>query len=53
MAQMQQEPARPSALWPEVRPELEAVILRCLARAPDQRYATAADLAAALAQLRA
>ena len=53
MAQMQQEPAKPSALWPEVRPELEAVILRCLRRNVDERYASAADLGAALTQLRA
>ncbi|UXI66661.1 serine/threonine-protein kinase [Tahibacter amnicola] len=53
MAQMQQEPARPSALWPEVRPELEAVILRCLKRNVAERPRSAADLAAALAQLRA
>ncbi|MEO8670509.1 MAG: protein kinase [Tahibacter sp.] len=53
MAQMQQEPARPSALWPEIRPELEAVILRCLHRNRTERMATAAELAAALSQLRA
>ena len=53
MAQMQQEPTRPSALWPEIRPELEALILRCLGRAPGDRYPSAADLGAALAQLRA
>ncbi|HSS06163.1 MAG TPA: protein kinase, partial [Rhodanobacteraceae bacterium] len=29
-AQMRNEPIRPSKLWPEIPPELEAVILRCL-----------------------
>lgn len=53
MAQMQAEPARPSALWPEIRPELEALILRCLKRSIAERPASAAELAAALAQLRA
>lgn len=53
MAQMQQEPARPSALWPEIRPELETLILACLKRSREQRPASAAELAAALAQLRA
>jgi eukaryotic-like serine/threonine-protein kinase len=53
MAQMQQEPARPSVLWPEIRPELETLILRCLRRNSAERPASAAELAAALAQLRA
>lgn len=53
MAQMQQEPTKPSDLWPEIRPELEAVILRCLKRVPTERYASAAELGAALGQLRA
>ncbi|HVJ62999.1 MAG TPA: protein kinase [Tahibacter sp.] len=53
MAQMQQEPTRPSALWPEIRPELESLILRCLKRSAAERPASAAELAAALAQLRA
>jgi HAMP domain-containing protein len=53
MAQMQAEPARPSALWPEIRPELETLILTCLKRNRADRPASAAELAAALAQLRA
>jgi eukaryotic-like serine/threonine-protein kinase len=53
MAQMQAEPARPSALWPEIRPELEALILACLKRNRADRPASATELAAAIAQLRA
>lgn len=53
MAQMQAEPARPSALWPEIRPELESLILACLKRNRAERPSSAAELAAALAQLRA
>jgi serine/threonine-protein kinase len=53
MAQMQQTPIKPSEHWPEIPPMLEAIILRCLQRAPADRYSTALDLAQALAQLRA
>lgn len=53
MAQMQAEPVRPSALWPDIRPELETLILRCLKRSVAERPASAAELAATLAQLRA
>ncbi len=52
-AQMRDEPILPSRLWPEIPPELEAVILRCLRRDRDERYATARDLNAALTELRA
>jgi serine/threonine-protein kinase len=52
IAQMQDEPKRPSALWPEIPPDLETIILRCLRRVPDERYASAADLGVALARLR-
>jgi len=52
MAQMQDEPRTPSSLWPEVPPELEAIILRCLRRVPAERFASAAELGAALARLR-
>ena len=44
MAQMQAEPVRPSTLWPDIRPELETLILRCLkaqrGRASGQRCRT-------------
>jgi len=52
-AQMQQAPIKPSEHWPEIPPMLEAIILRCLQRRPEDRYASAADLTQALAQLRA
>ena len=47
-AHIQQLPATPSSRRPEIPPELDAVILKCLAKQPDDRYANAADLYAAL-----
>jgi len=52
-AQMRDEPILPSKLWPEIPKELEAVILKCLRRDREERYATARDLNAALTELRA
>jgi len=52
MAQMQQAPIRPSEFWPEMPPELEILILRCIARAPDDRFQSASDLGSALAAIR-
>jgi HAMP domain-containing protein len=51
--QMRDEPILPSKLWPEIPPELEAVILRCLRSDRDERYAAARDLNAALTGMRA
>lgn len=53
MAQMQQAPIRPSEYWPEIPPELEAIILRCIERKAADRYQSVAELAAALANIRA
>ncbi len=53
MAQMQQSPIRPSEYWPEIPPELEVVILRCIARSPEDRFPSVGDLGAALAAIRA
>jgi serine/threonine-protein kinase len=52
IAQTQQELIKPSAYWPEIPPPMEAIILRCLKRLPQDRFASAAELAQALAQLR-
>ncbi len=52
-AQMRDEPILPSKLWPEIPKELEAVILKCLRRDRDERYASARELNAALTELRA
>jgi eukaryotic-like serine/threonine-protein kinase len=41
----------PSQLNPEVPPEVDVVALRCLGRKPDERYASAQDLLAALERL--
>jgi eukaryotic-like serine/threonine-protein kinase len=50
--QVSDAPVRPSSLWAEIPPELEAVILRCVRSSPDARFANALDLGAALSRLR-
>jgi serine/threonine-protein kinase len=52
-AQLRNEPILPSKLWLEIPRELEAVILRCLRRDREERYASARELNAALTELRA
>src|SRR5258706_8239262 len=49
-AHLAQHPAVPSALRPEqgIPHELDAIVLRCLAKQPSDRYANAAELYAAL-----
>jgi eukaryotic-like serine/threonine-protein kinase len=46
--QVSAEPAPPSALNPAIRPSLDAIVLRVLAKDPAQRYADADELIAAL-----
>ena len=46
--QVHDEPVPPSTLRPDVPPWVEAVVLRCLAKAPADRYPTAAELETAL-----
>jgi serine/threonine protein kinase len=45
---LEQEPPSLRAIAPDVSPELEAVILRCLEKEPERRYADVAELAKAL-----
>jgi serine/threonine-protein kinase len=52
IAQTQTEPIKPSTFWAEIPPPMEAIILRCLQRKPADRFASATELAQALAQLR-
>ncbi len=51
-ARLEQEPIPPSHHWPSIPPELDAIILRCLARDPDERYSDAESLYEDLATLR-
>jgi serine/threonine-protein kinase len=46
------EPVPPAKLNPAIPAALDAVILKCLAKSPDDRYQTGEELAQALAQLR-
>ncbi|MCO5172119.1 MAG: serine/threonine protein kinase [Planctomycetes bacterium] len=45
---VKEEPPRPSRLRPDVPPALEAVVLRAMAKAPDDRFPSAEALADAL-----
>ena len=50
-AAMIADPELPSRRNPRVGPELERIILRCLARQPDDRFANAHEICAALERL--
>jgi serine/threonine-protein kinase len=44
MKHLQVQPASPSAVWREVPPALDALILRCLKKDPEERYRSVPDL---------
>lgn len=52
-AKLERDPPPPSSHWPEIPPELDAIIRRCMARDRDDRYAHTGEVLAALAPLRA
>jgi serine/threonine-protein kinase len=45
-------PAPPSTHWSQIPPRLEEIILRCLAKKPDDRFASAEELGRALETVR-
>jgi serine/threonine-protein kinase len=50
---IEEQAPRPLREWnPDIPPALEAICLKCLAKAPDARYASAAQLADALREFR-
>jgi hypothetical protein len=48
---LKQTAPAPSKLAPEIPPELDALIVKCMAKKPDERFQTAADLFAALTRV--
>jgi serine/threonine-protein kinase len=52
MKQISDEPVSPRIVEPTVPPELEAVVLRALAKRPSERYRTAEEMSRALAEAR-
>jgi serine/threonine-protein kinase len=48
----QENPPRLRAVRPDVSPDLEAIVMRCLAKRPADRYANGAELTHALHELR-
>jgi serine/threonine-protein kinase len=48
VAHMFTEPPRPTSLEPSISPPVEAVLMRLLAKEPDQRFQNAADVVTAL-----
>ncbi|HEX7180987.1 MAG TPA: serine/threonine-protein kinase, partial [Thermoanaerobaculia bacterium] len=41
---LRETPPLPSTHWPEIPPKLEAIILRCLAKEPDERFRSVDEL---------
>ncbi len=51
LAHQQQDPAPPRSLMPDIPPEAEEIVLRAMAKAPDDRFQSMAEIEAALLPL--
>jgi serine/threonine-protein kinase len=51
VAHLEQEPSPPSQFAPELPPVVDALVLRCLAKSPDERFASMLELQAAIGAL--
>jgi serine/threonine protein kinase len=51
VAHMQQDPPKPSELIAELPPAIDALVLRCLEKAPADRFQTMTDLQAAIEEI--
>jgi len=49
-AHAKESPVPPSRVRPEIPADLEAIVLKCLAKSPDDRFQTVSELEAALAE---
>jgi serine/threonine protein kinase len=45
---LREEPAPPSTLVPDLPPQVDAIVMRCLAKSPDERFPAMAELQAAI-----
>ena len=52
-AQLHEEPPRPSDVWPGIREDIEAVILKCMEKDRENRYQSAKELVQTIALMQA
>lgn len=52
-AQLHEEPPRPSDVWPDIREDIEAVILKCMEKDRENRYQSGKELVQTIALMQA